>query len=67
MAIDSDNHWFEGARGDEHLDRMIFTGAPKALIRDVWSAGRHIVGDGGHLRRREIIGKFRSVLRELGA
>ena len=67
MAIDSDNHWFEGARGDERLDRMIFTGAPKALIRDVWSAGCHIVGDGGHLRRREIIGRFRSVLRELGA
>ena len=67
VAIASDNHWFDGACGDERIDRMIFTGAPKTLIRDVWSAGRHIVCGGTHVRRREIIAGFRSALRDLTA
>jgi formimidoylglutamate deiminase len=46
--------------GSDHwLDHWIFV-AGDAAIRDVWSAGRHRVTDGRHVRRDEIEARFKA-------
>jgi len=46
------------------LDTWIFARDDRA-VRDVWSAGRHMVRDGGHIRRDEIIAAYANVARRL--
>lgn len=53
-----------GREGDSILDSFIFAG-DDSLVRDVWSAGRHLVTDGRHLRRDEITNRYREVIRSL--
>ena len=65
LAIDTDNHWLEAARGDEAIDRMIFAAVPRHRIRDVWSAGRKIVSHGVHGKRDRIIARYRAAMRSL--
>ncbi|MEG9884180.1 MAG: formimidoylglutamate deiminase [Hyphomicrobiales bacterium] len=65
IAMDTDNHWLDGARGDEVIDRMIFAAVPRHRIRDVWSAGRKIVSNGVHGKRDRIIARYRAATRLL--
>ena len=67
MAIDTDNHWVDHARGDEILDRLVFTNAPKEVVSDVWSAGRRLVSGGRHRRRDAIVRNYRAALRDLAS
>lgn len=51
--------------GDTILDTYVFAGDDR-MVLDVWSAGRHLVHEGRHLRRDTITARFSDTLRELG-
>ncbi|NNE52709.1 MAG: formimidoylglutamate deiminase [Sulfitobacter sp.] len=53
LALDGDHHTLAGRAGDQILDSWIFAGDDR-LVRDVWSAGRHMVKEGRHLHRDTI-------------
>ncbi len=57
VAVDLQNPVMAGRRGDQMLDSLIFAGHD-GLIRDVWSAGRHVVRDGKHVDRDRIIADY---------
>lgn len=65
MALDDDVIDLEGKSGDTILDTYIFAG-DDTLVRDVWSAGRHLVRDGKHKAHDEIAARYRTIMRELG-
>ena len=52
-AVSLENTVMAGRRGDEMLDSLIFAGHD-GLIRDLWSAGRHVVQDGRHVEHDRI-------------
>lgn len=58
VAFDGDTPQLCNRRGDAVLDSLIFAGGGPASLRDVWSAGRHVVRQGRHIRRDAIIGDF---------
>ena len=64
-AVATDHPVMAGRQGDEMLDSMIFAGGETGLIRDVWSAGRHMVRDGKHIDRDRIIGDYISCIKQL--
>ncbi|MDQ2091135.1 formimidoylglutamate deiminase [Marimonas arenosa] len=66
LGVAADNEWLCNRQGDAALDSLIFGGHGRDCITDVWSAGRHVVRDGRHIRRDEITGRFRAVMDELG-
>lgn len=63
-AVSLNNPVMPGRQGDEMLDSLIFAGGD-GLIRDVWSAGRHLVRDGKHIDRERIIGDYVSHISQL--
>lgn len=66
IGIETGNEWICDRRGDAALDSLIFGGRGRACIRDVWSAGRHVVKEGRHHARERVVREFRNVLAELG-
>ena len=50
---------------DLPLDNWIFTG--DGVVSDVWSAGRHMVAEGRHVRRDEIAKRYRRCLAAIAA
>ncbi len=56
-ALDADNLALTGLSGDALLDAWIFAGDDN-LVTDVWSAGRHVVTDGRHVKRQVIEARF---------
>lgn len=64
FALDSAHIDLEGLQGDPVLDAWIFAADDRA-VRDVWSAGRHVVSEGRHAAREEIIAAYRQVARRL--
>jgi len=65
VALDTDNEWLCNRRGDTALDTAIFGGHGQACITDVWSAGRHLVQAGRHIRRDAIRARFRAAMAAL--
>jgi formimidoylglutamate deiminase len=65
MALDMNHVDLEGKTGDTLLDCYVFAGDDR-MVADVWSAGRHVVKDGEHIRRREIVQAYRRTMRALG-
>ncbi len=65
MALDDDNEWLCNRRGDAALDTLVFAGGGGACIRDVWSAGRHVVRDGRHFRREAIVQRYKQTMTRL--
>lgn len=63
-AVSLNNPVMAGRRRDEMLDSLIFAG-DGGVIRDVWSAGRHMVRDGKHIDRDRIIGDYISCITQL--
>ena len=57
VALDAEAADLAGKQGDTLLDSFIFTGGD-AMITDVWSAGRHVVENGRHVRHDEITGRY---------
>jgi formimidoylglutamate deiminase len=56
----------DGLQGDLILDTWIFAGH-KDMVRNVWSAGRHVVQDGAHIRQAQIETAYRAVQNRLRA
>ncbi|MEL6466803.1 MAG: formimidoylglutamate deiminase [Pseudomonadota bacterium] len=54
--------WFK--TGDTSLDAWIFAGDDR-LVRDVWSAGRHVVREGRHIERDTITAAYRLAISSL--
>ncbi|MCY4305734.1 MAG: formimidoylglutamate deiminase [Aestuariivita sp.] len=65
IAVSTDNEFLCSRRGDTLLDSLIFSGGVQKSTTDVWSAGRHIVQDGRHAKREQIVQRFVSVMKEL--
>ncbi|MEM7743568.1 MAG: formimidoylglutamate deiminase [Pseudomonadota bacterium] len=66
VALDGDALALAGLGGDTRLDAWLFAG-DDTLVRDVWSAGRHMVRDGRHVGRGPVEVRFREVLARLRA
>ncbi len=64
LEIDTDHPDLDGLRGDPLLDALIFARDDRQ-VRNVWSAGRHLVRDGRHIRAPEITGAYRAVVARL--
>ena len=57
VALDSRAADLNGKRGDTLLDSFIFAGDDR-MVTDLWSAGRHVVKDGRHIRHDEIARRY---------
>jgi len=66
VALRDDLPFLDWPRPDQRLDAWIF-GVEARAVSDVWSAGRHIVRDGNHVRAAAIRARFAKTIRELGA
>ena len=61
LAIDTSAITHVGSNGDIIIDTFIFAGDDR-LVREVWSAGRHVVTSGQHFAHEQITENYRSVL-----
>ncbi len=65
LTLDLDNEWGANRSGDMALDTLIFGGNGQRCIRDVWSAGRHVVKEGRHVAREAISRQFMATMAQL--
>lgn len=61
LTLDTDNAHMWGRSGDAALDAWIFAGDDR-LVSNVWSAGRHVVRNGQHVARTDIIAAYRRTI-----
>ena len=61
IALDANHIDLHGRIGDMLLDSWVFAGDDR-MVREVWSAGRHLVTNGCHRHRAEIEQKYRAAL-----
>ena len=66
VALDLSGPDQDGLTGDRVLDSWIFA-ADDRLVRNLWSAGRHIVQDGQHVARAAITANYAQVAAKLRA
>ena len=64
LALDGTAPDLSYRSGDALLDGFIFCGDDR-MVSDVWSAGRHIVRNGRHVRHDELTGSYLSCMRRL--
>ena len=64
LVLDTSAPHLDGRTGDTLLDTWIFA-ADDRLVTDVWSAGRHVVQNGRHIRHQIISDTYRRTLSEL--
>ena len=64
LALDASHVDLDGLRPETCLDTFVFAG-DSGMIKDVWSAGRHLVQDGQHIRRNEITAAYRKTAAHL--
>ena len=64
MALDGSAVDLIGRKGDTILDTYIFAGDDR-MVRDVWSAGRHVVTEGRHIAHDTITNRYRKVMEQL--
>ena len=64
MALDAEDPDTTNRSGDMLLDSFVFAGGDR-LVTDVWSAGRHLVKSGQHIRREQIKADYLKVMKEL--
>lgn len=65
MALNADAVDLIGRSGDTILDCYIFAGDDR-MVGDVWSAGRHMVTGGKHVKREAIVSAYARAMKELG-
>lgn len=66
MTLDDRHVDLQGRSGDILIDCFAFAGDDR-MVKDVWSAGRHVVKDGVHKSREAISNRYAAAIRELGA
>ncbi|WP_269585821.1 formimidoylglutamate deiminase [Roseibium sp. Sym1] len=64
LALDCTAIDLEGREGDEILDAWIFAGDDR-MVTEVWSAGRHVVSGGNHVKGEAIRAKYRATMASL--
>jgi len=64
MSLDTTSENLCGRAEDTALDSWIFAGDDR-LVTDVWSAGRHMVAEGQHVARPEIVRAYRRTIEAL--
>lgn len=64
ISLDTSATDLEDRAGDEILDAYIFAGDDR-MVSDVWSAGRHVVQDGKHVKGEEIRNRYRQTMASL--
>lgn len=64
MALDGAAVDLIGRTGDTILDTYVFAGDDR-MVRDVWSAGRHVVTEGRHIAHDTITSRYRKVMEQL--
>lgn len=64
VALNGRDHRLIGLKGDTILDAWIFA-CDDTLVSDVWSAGRHVVNQGRHIRRKAIESAFTHTIEQL--
>ena len=64
VALDCTGPDMAHSQGDMLLDTFIFAGDDR-MVRDVWSAGRHIVTSGQHAARGSIIARYQTAMARL--
>ena len=64
MALDKQSVILAGRSKDQLIDSFIFAGDDH-LVRDVWSAGRHLVTEGRHIARDKITLAYNTALASL--
>jgi len=65
-ATSTDHADLDGLSGDTVLDAFIFARDDRQ-VRNVWSAGRHLVRDGRHMAAEDITATYRKTVRRLRA
>ena len=65
MALNGEAVNLIGRHGDTILDCYMFAGDDR-MVGDVWSAGRHMVKGGRHIKREAIVSAYARTMRELG-
>ena len=66
VALNGSSLTLEDKHHDAILDSWIFTGDDQ-LVTEVWSAGRHLVSEGRHIRHNEITQRYRQTMAALQA
>lgn len=64
LALDGNATDMIGRSQDTALDTWVFASDDR-LVTDVWSAGRHMVQDGAHIRRAQITNAYTKTLHRL--
>jgi len=64
-GLSTDNEWCCHRAGDTVLDSLIFSGNGGQCVREVWSAGRHIVRNGQHVARDQVTPRFKQIVSDL--
>jgi formimidoylglutamate deiminase len=64
MALDTQSVTLASRTKDQLIDSFIFAGDDH-LIRDVWSAGRHLVSGGRHIEHNKISSNYRAAMASL--
>ncbi|MEM9630242.1 MAG: formimidoylglutamate deiminase [Pseudomonadota bacterium] len=64
LALDDKSIDLDGREGDEILDTYIFAGDDRT-VSDVWSAGRHVVQHGKHVKGDAIRARYRATMASL--
>lgn len=65
LALDATHPDLADRTGDTILDSYIFAGDDR-MVREVWSAGRHVVRDGAHIARDTVTARYRETMKDLG-
>jgi len=65
ITLDDTHIDLDGRVDDVLLDSFVFAGDDR-MVKDVWSAGRHMVKDGHHVHRAAIEEQYRTVTKKLG-
>jgi formimidoylglutamate deiminase len=61
LALDDAAVHLEGLQEDTRLDAWLLAGDDR-LVRDVWSAGRHVVREGRHVQRASVEAAYRATM-----
>ncbi|MFL4469203.1 formimidoylglutamate deiminase [Tateyamaria armeniaca] len=61
MTLDTTSEHLYDRAQDATLDAWIFAGDDR-LVKDVWAAGRHMVQDGTHIKRAQIVAAYKGTI-----
>ena len=64
VAIDGSDPALCALQTHQVLDGLVFA-ASNRIVTDLWSAGRHVVKEGRHIHRDNIIAAYRSAMQNV--